>query len=106
MKIKDRVTVLQGIILVEVERLQEYIDALQKEYNAIPKGYLRKMGDYLYRQHREGGRVISTYIGPTNSAVSKLATEQRARALELKAKIKSAKEYITLARRSALHANK
>lgn len=62
--------------------IQEYIDDLnnslvkiEKELSTLPKGsvYVRKINNkyFVYRNHREGKKVISKYLGPLNEETQK-----------------------------------
>lgn len=59
-------SVLNGVIMEEYERLSRIITKVQKEINELPKGYIsekRINGKvYHYLQFREGEKVKSVYL--------------------------------------------
>ena len=73
--------IFQGVMEEELERNLRKQEAFKKELVAHPKGYLSicRIGgvDYVYRKHREGKRIVSTYIGLPGSDEAKKAEEDR-----------------------------
>lgn len=76
-------SVFQGVMEEELERNLRKQEAFKVELLLHPKGYLSvcRIGgaDYVYLKHREGKRVISTYVGlPGSDEVEKAAKEREA----------------------------
>ena len=73
--------IFQGVMEEELERNLRKQDAFKEELSVHPKGYLSicRIGgvDYVYRKHREGKRIISTYIGLPGSEEVRKAEEER-----------------------------
>lgn len=62
--------VLDEILVEEKERLLRIKSRMQAEYNELPKGCLSKKMIHgsccCYLQHREGDKVISKYVNPSD----------------------------------------
>ena len=79
-------SVLEGVLKEELERIERNIASYESLLAALPKGYLceqrLKSKVYCYRKRREGNKIISEYIGPIGSPDAKKAAvdyEQRKR---------------------------
>lgn len=70
-------SVLEGVLIEELERIQQNIASYEGLLAALPKGYLSNQTinghTYYYRKRREGSRVLSEYIGPLESEETKKA---------------------------------
>ena len=64
-------SVLEGVLKEELERIQRNISSYESLLASLPKGYLFEQiiggKPYVYRKRREGGKIISEYIGPCGS---------------------------------------
>ena len=64
-------SVLEGVLKEELERIQRNIGSYEAILASLPKGYLFKQeiggNFYCYRKHREGAKILSEYIGPSES---------------------------------------
>lgn len=60
-------SILQGVLLEEIERLEKNISNYINMLSSLPRGtiFIRKMGNssYVYRKRKEKGVVISEYLG-------------------------------------------
>ena len=60
-------SILQGVLLEEIERLEKNISSYQNMLLSLPRGtiFVRKMGNssYVYRKKKESGIVVSEYLG-------------------------------------------
>ena len=65
-------SVFEGVIREEIERLDKNILAYKEMLKRLPKGSLYIRKDYnsyfVYRRKREGKKIISEYLGPLESA--------------------------------------
>ena len=65
-------SVLEGVLLEEVQRLEKNIFEYQKRLSVLPRGtiYIKKIGEssFAYRKRKEKGKVISEYLGNINNA--------------------------------------
>jgi len=70
-------TVLEGVLIEELGRIQRNIASYEALLMTLPKGYLSMQTIngkvYCYRKHREGSKVLSEYIGPLESEETKMA---------------------------------
>ena len=64
-------SILEGVLQEELQRLRANIDAYEEKLSALPKGYLyvqTKNGHaYCYRKWREGNKILSNYLGEDGS---------------------------------------
>lgn len=60
-------SVLQGVLFEEIERLERVISNYKEKLYSLPRGsiFVRKMGksSFVYRKRKENGAVISEYLG-------------------------------------------
>ena len=72
-------SVLEGVLKEELERIQRNIISYQSLLASLPKGYLfeqrLKSKVYCYRKRREGDKIVSEYVGPVDSPEAKKAAE-------------------------------
>ena len=72
-------SILEGVLKEELERLQNNIRSYEAVLASLPKGYLfeQQIGGkpYCYRKYREGQKIKSEYIGPVGSDETKKAHE-------------------------------
>lgn len=68
-------SVLQGVLLEEINRLESNIFNYKKMLSSLPKGslFIRRMGnsEFVYRKRKENGKVVSEYLGNINSVKAK-----------------------------------
>ncbi len=61
-------TILDSVLQEEQERSMRMKAAMEKELNALPKGYISKKNinekTYYYLQKRDGAKIVGTYIPP------------------------------------------
>lgn len=64
-------SILEGVLAEELERIQRNIASYESLLNQLPKGYLsiQLFGgkQYAYRKKRQGKRILSEYLGPVGS---------------------------------------
>ena len=64
-------SILEGVLVEELERIRKNIVSYESLLNQLPKGYLsiQILGgkQYAYRKKREGKRIVSEYLGPVGS---------------------------------------
>lgn len=72
-------SVLEGVLKEELERIQRNIASYESLLASLPKGYLfeqrLKSKIYCYRKRREGDKIVSEYVGPLGSPEAKKAVE-------------------------------
>lgn len=72
-------SVLEGVLKEELERIQRNIASYESLLVSLPKGYLfeqrLKSKIYCYRKRREGDKIVSEYVGPIGSPEAKKAVE-------------------------------
>ena len=70
-------SVLEGVLLEELERIKRNIASYNSILSSLPKGYIFMQeingNSYCYRKHRENGKIISEYLGPNGSDIVKEA---------------------------------
>ena len=64
-------SVLEGVLKEELERIQRNISSYESLLASLPKGYLFEQiiggKPYVYRKRRQGEKIISEYVGPCGS---------------------------------------
>ncbi len=74
-------SILDEVLLEEYERMIRILDAMMKELQSLPKGYIsRKIiggREYHYLQKREGNKIVSTYIRPNELQVVEAQVKRR-----------------------------
>ena len=64
-------SIIYGSLIDEYERINRMISISENMIDSLQKGSYqileRKSNKYLYVKYKENGKVISKYIGPTNS---------------------------------------
>ena len=97
-------SIVNGILKEELERLERLQAKYSAMLEALPKGSLRKkkIGQkiYFYLVSRKGDRVVTEYLCQGDSPKAKSFEEQDAKRRDLKSKAKGAKEDIAEIRRS------
>ena len=97
-------SVVNGILKEELERLERLQAKYSAMLEALPKGSLRKkkIGQkiYFYLVSRKGDRVVTEYLCQGDSPKAKSFEKQDAKRRDLKSKVKGVKEDITEIRRS------
>ncbi len=85
--------VIQAVLKDELDRNQRLILRYEKEIENLPKGSIfhRKMGnqEYLYLNYRDGSKVISKFLGKSDSFNSE----------ELVFQLNKRKEYVQLVKK-------
>lgn len=88
--------ILKGVLQEELERNLQKQRVFFNELKQYPKGSLvvvKIHGDeYIYRKKRIKDKIVSEYIGPKNSEISKKAYEDRVKYLSLKKDLKDLKD--------------
>lgn len=86
---------LDDLFEEEYERLQRMQNAMKRELDELPKGYLSKKTiggrEYYYLQHREGSKIVGSYVA--QSAVKEFE-EKIARRKRIEASLRQCEEYI------------
>ena len=89
-------SVLKGVLEEELERNLQKQKVFSNELAKYPKGSLivvKVHGDrYLYRKYRDGEKIVSVYVAPSNSDEAKKVYEARDKYIKLKQDIKDLKE--------------
>ena len=97
-------SIVNGILKEELERLEKLQAKYSAMLEALPKGSLRKkkIGQkiYFYLVSRKGDRVVTEYLCQGDSPKAKSFEEQDAKRRDLKSKVKGVKEDIAEIRRS------
>lgn len=97
-------SIVNGILKEELERLERLQSKYSAMLDALPKGSLRKkkIGQkiYFYLISRNGEQVVTKYLCQSDSPKAKSFEEQDAKRRNLKSKVKSVKEDIAEIRRS------
>lgn len=72
-------SVLEGVLLEEINRLEKNILNYEKMLQSLPRGslFIRKMGgsSFAYRKRKENGLVVSEYLGNINDDLVKKEIE-------------------------------
>ena len=109
-------SVVNGILKEELNRLERLQAKYSAMLDALPKGALRKkkIGQkiYFYLVSRKGDQIVTEYLCQGDSPEAKSFEEQDAKRRDIKSKFKSVKEDIAkirkapfqLGRGSAVHA--
>lgn len=86
-------SILEGVLKEELERLQNNIRSYEALLATLPKGYLfeQQIGGkpYCYRKYREGQKIISEYVGPVGSEETKKAHENYAERKRIEANLRT-----------------
>lgn len=73
-------SILEGVLREELQRLESNLLAFKDKLKKLPRGtiYISKIynASFVYRKHKEDGKVISEYIGPLNKKISQDAIDQ------------------------------
>ncbi len=97
-------SIVNGILKEELERLEKLQAKYLDMFEALPKGSLRKkkIGQkmYFYLVSRKGGQVVTEYLCQGDSPKAKSFEEQDAKRRDLKSKVKNIKMDIAEIRRS------
>lgn len=63
-------SVIEGVLLEEIDRLEKNILSYENSLNNLPRGtiFIRKMGNsfFAYRKRKEKQKVVSIYLGNIN----------------------------------------
>ena len=69
-------SVIEGVLLEEKERNLMMQNQYLQEISSLPKGSIvkksKKSGDYYYLTYRNGGRVVSDYLGKDVEKANKI----------------------------------
>ena len=88
-------SVLEGVLLEEKNRLESIVLEYKKMLDKLPNGavYIRKMNNssFVYRRRRQGGKIISEYLGSINEARAKEAIENYNERKRIKSNLRIAK---------------
>ena len=86
-------SILEGVLREELERIQRNIASYESLLSSLPKGYLfeQQIGGrtYCYRKRREGARIVSEYVGPSGSQEAKKAREDHVERNRLESNLRS-----------------
>ena len=89
-------SVLNSVLLEEIERLERNISEYQKILSSLPRGsiFIRKIGgsSYAYRKRKENGKIVSEYLGNIDSDETKRQIELSEEYKRIKSNIKIANE--------------
>ena len=73
-------SVLEGVLREELARLESNLLVFKEKLAKLPRGtiYISKVhnASFVYRKRKEGGKVVSEYIGPLSQSSSQEAIEQ------------------------------
>lgn len=87
-------SVIQGVLFEEVQRLQEAVDYYKEMLKDLPSGslFIRKMGNssFAYLKRKEHGKVVSVYLGNINNQNVKDEIEKNRDYKRIKANLRSA----------------
>ena len=86
-------SVLEGVLREELERIQRNINSYESFLGSLPKGYLfeQTIGGkpYCYRKYREGGKIVSEYVGPGDSKGAQKARDDYEERKRVEANLRS-----------------
>ena len=89
-------SVFEGVIREEIERVKSNIFSYKKMLEKLPKGSIfiqKKYHSYfVYRKHRENDKIISDYIGPLESLNAQAEIDKSNEYRRIKKNIKIAEE--------------
>ena len=89
-------SILEGVLKEELERIQKNINSYERALADLPKGYLfnQKINGqlYCYRKRREGDKIVSTYIGPAESDEAKKASAEYSERKRIEGNLRSLKK--------------
>lgn len=74
-------SILDEVLQEEYERLTRMKKRMREEMESLPKGYISKKiirgHEYYYLQHREGKRIVSSYIKKSEITAFEAQIERR-----------------------------
>ena len=86
-------SVLEGVLREELERIRRNASSYESLLVFFPKGYLfeQTIGGkpYCYRKRREGNKIVSEYIGPSDSEETKKARDDYEERKRVEANLRS-----------------
>ena len=86
-------SVLEGVLREELERIRRNISSYESLLCALPKGYLYEQAIagklYCYRKHREGDKIVSEYVGPSDSKEAQKARDDYGERRRVEANLRS-----------------
>lgn len=98
-------SVFEGVIREEIERLESNIFSYKKMLEKLPKGsiFIRKNyhSYFVYRRHREKDKIISDYLGPLESLNAQEEIDKSNEYRRIKKNIKIAYEELNELKRAA-----
>lgn len=97
-------SVLEGVLKEELERLESNVLEMNKKLDNLPRGtiYIAKIYNsyFVYRKRKENGKVVSTYIGPLNDKNTEIEIEKSKDYKRLKQLISSGNKEIVKLRKA------
>ena len=73
-------SILEDVLVEELERQRKNVASYEEILQKLPKGYLyfQNVGkrSYCYRKWRDGGKIVSEYIGESHSSEAHKAEEE------------------------------
>ena len=100
-------SVIQGVLLEEINRLEKNISHYQSLLLSLPKGalFIRKMGNssFAYRKWKENGKVVSEYLGNVNDNEVKKQIELSNEYKRIKNNIRIANNELRLLKKAYKH---
>ena len=97
-------SVLNSVLLEEIERLERNISEYQKILSSLPRGsiFIRKIGgsSYAYRKRKENGKIVSEYLGNIDSDEAKRQIELSEEYKRIKSNIKIGNEELMKIRKA------
>lgn len=96
MLLVNNMSVVQGVLNEEINRLKSNIVSYEQMLLSLPRGtiFIRKVGNslFVYRKRKENGKVLSEYIGSFNSENTKKEIEKSKDYKRIKNNIRIAKK--------------
>lgn len=97
-------SVIQGLLLEEIERLKKNIALHEKILSSLPGGslFIRRIGSssYAYLKHKENGKVISLYLGNIEDYKVQEQIEKNKKHKRVKADLKVARQELEKLKRA------
>lgn len=98
-------SVFEGVIREEIERLSRNIFSYSEMLKKLPKGslFIRKNYNsyFVYRRRREGNKIVSEYLGPLESEKAQEEINRSNEYKRIKDNIKIAQEELSELKKAA-----
>ena len=93
-------SIIQGVLLEEIERLQKNIAHYESMLLSLPRGTIFIKNKYVYRKRKDNGVVISTYLGKIEQDSVKKEIEKSREFKRIKSNLITAKKELAKLRKA------